>query len=41
MVTQVSLSNAPGRFVKGGIGDNPPQEAPEAFEQAAIDVSKS
>lgn len=29
------------RLVKGGIGHNLPQEAPEAFAQAVIDVSKS
>jgi pimeloyl-ACP methyl ester carboxylesterase len=29
------------RLVKGGIGHNLPQEAPEAFSQAVIDVSKS
>jgi pimeloyl-ACP methyl ester carboxylesterase len=29
------------RVVKGGIGHNLPQEAPEAFAQAVIDVSKS
>jgi pimeloyl-ACP methyl ester carboxylesterase len=29
------------RLVKGGIGHNLPQEAPEAFAQAIIDVSKS
>jgi pimeloyl-ACP methyl ester carboxylesterase len=28
------------RLVKGGIGHNLPQEAPEAFSQAVIDVSK-
>jgi pimeloyl-ACP methyl ester carboxylesterase len=28
------------RLVKGGIGHNLPQEAPEAFAQAVIDVSK-
>jgi pimeloyl-ACP methyl ester carboxylesterase len=29
------------RLVKGGIGHNLPQEAPEAFSQAVIDVSKA
>ena len=29
------------RLVKGGIGHNLPQEAPEAFAQAVIDVSKT
>ena len=29
------------RLVKGGIGHNLPQEAPEAFAQAVIDVSKN
>jgi pimeloyl-ACP methyl ester carboxylesterase len=29
------------RLVKGGIGHNLPQEAPEAFSQAVIDVTKS
>lgn len=29
------------RLVKGGVGHNLPQEAPEAFAQAVIDVSKS
>ena len=29
------------RLVKGGIGHNLPQEAPQAFAQAVIDVSKS
>jgi pimeloyl-ACP methyl ester carboxylesterase len=29
------------RLVEGGIGHNLPQEAPEAFAQAVIDVSKS
>ena len=29
------------RLVRGGIGHNLPQEAPEAFSQAVIDVSKS
>jgi pimeloyl-ACP methyl ester carboxylesterase len=29
------------RLVRGGIGHNLPQEAPEAFAQAVIDVSKS
>ncbi len=27
------------RLVKGGVGHNLPQEAPEAFAQAVIDVS--
>jgi pimeloyl-ACP methyl ester carboxylesterase len=29
------------RLVKGGIGHNLPQEAPEAFSQAVMDVSKA
>jgi pimeloyl-ACP methyl ester carboxylesterase len=29
------------RLVKGGVGHNLPQEAPEAFSQAVIDVSRS
>jgi hypothetical protein len=29
------------RLVKGGTGHNLPQEAPETFAQAVIDVSKS
>jgi pimeloyl-ACP methyl ester carboxylesterase len=31
----------PHRLVKGGIGHNLPQEAPEAFSQAVMDVSKA
>ena len=26
------------RTIKGGIGHNPPQEAPQAFTQAIVDV---
>ena len=29
------------RVIKGGIGHNLPQEAPQAFAEAVIDVAKS
>ena len=35
-----SRANTTHRLIKGGIGHNLPQEAPQAFAQAVIDVDR-